>query len=69
MKRFKTDLAISEALIPQIPDNITAISESGIFSVEDAERARACGADALLVGEALMRSQDTEALIAAFHNV
>lgn len=69
LKRFKTDLAISEALIPQIPENITAISESGIFNVEDAERARACGADALLVGEALMRSQDTEALIAAFHKV
>tara|TARA_B110000003_G_scaffold276320_1_gene322175 strand:- start:2731 stop:3507 length:777 start_codon:yes stop_codon:yes gene_type:complete len=69
LKRFKTDLAISEALIPQIPENITAISESGIFNVEDAERARACGADALLVGEALMRSQDTEALIAAFHSV
>lgn len=69
LKRFKTDLAISEALIPQIPENITAISESGIFNVEDAERARACGADALLVGEALMRSQDTEALIAAFHKL
>jgi indole-3-glycerol phosphate synthase len=69
LKRFKTDLAISEALIPQIPENITAISESGIFNVEDAERARACGADALLVGEALMRSQDTEALIADFHRV
>ena len=69
LKRFKTDLAISEALIPQIPENITAISESGIFNVEDAERARACGADALLVGEALMRSEDTEALIRAFHNV
>ena len=69
LKRFKTDLAISEALIPQIPENITAISESGIFNVEDAERARACGADALLVGEALMRSEDTEALIADSHSV
>ena len=69
LKHFKTDLKISEALIPQIPENMTAISESGIFNVEDAERARACGADAILVGEALMRSQDTQSLIASFHSV
>ncbi len=67
LKRFKTDLAISEALIPQIPTDIVRVSESGIFDPEDAERARACGADAILVGEALMRSDDTEGLIEAFH--
>lgn len=69
LKRFKTDIAISEGLIPQIPASITTISESGIFHAEDAARARACGADAILVGEALMRSHDTEELIAAFHRV
>lgn len=68
LKRFKTDLAVSELLIPQIPDNIIKISESGIFDVEDAERASACGADAILVGEALMRAEDPEALVEAFHN-
>ena len=55
-------------LIPQIPDGIIKISESGIFDIEGAERARNCGADAILVGEALMRSEQTEALIEAFHN-
>ena len=68
LKRFKTDLAVSEQLIPQIPDNIIKVSESGIFYIEDAERASACGADAILVGEALMRSEDTEALMDAFHH-
>ena len=68
LKRFKTDLAVSESLIPQIPDGIVRISESGIFDPEDAERARACGADAILVGEALMRAEDPEALVEAFHN-
>jgi indole-3-glycerol phosphate synthase len=68
LKRFETDLAISEMLIPQIPDHIVTISESGIFEPEDASRARACGADAILVGEALMRLEDPEALIEAFHN-
>lgn len=68
LKRFKTDLAISELLIPQIPDGIVKVSESGIFDLEDAQRARACGADAILVGEALMRADAPEELVAAFHN-
>ena len=67
LKRFKTDLAVSELLIPQIPKGIVRVSESGIFGGEDAERARACGADAILVGEALMRADDTEALMREFH--
>ena len=68
LKRFKTDLAVSEFLIPQIPDHIIKISESGIFDLDDAERASVCGADAILVGEALMRAEDPEALVKAFHN-
>ena len=68
LKRFKTDLAVSELLIPKIPDGIIKVSESGIFDIEDAERARGCGADAILVGEALMKTEDTEELVSAFHN-
>lgn len=67
LKRFKTDLAVSESLIPQIPDGIVRVSESGIFTPEDAERARDCGADAILVGEALMNAEDCDALMQAFH--
>ncbi|MEM7792176.1 MAG: indole-3-glycerol phosphate synthase TrpC [Verrucomicrobiota bacterium] len=67
LKKFKTDLAVSEFLIPQIPDGIVKISESGIYDSEDAYRARACGADAILVGEALMRSEEIDLLIEAFH--
>ena len=67
LKRFHTDLGISEHLIPQIPDSIVKVSESGIFDPEDAHRARACGADAILVGEALMRADDPDALMQAFH--
>ncbi len=68
LKRFTTDLAVSELLIPQIPDDIIKVSESGIFNLEDAERASACGANAILVGEALMRAEDPEKLVEAFHN-
>ena len=60
---FKTDLALSERLIPQFPKTVTAVSESGIHTPADAARARACGAHALLVGESLMRAPDTAALM------
>ncbi|MEM8867105.1 MAG: indole-3-glycerol phosphate synthase TrpC [Verrucomicrobiota bacterium] len=68
LKRFQTDIAVSELLIPKIPDNIVKVSESGIFDPEDASRARDCGADAILVGEALMRAEEIEAIVEAFHN-
>ena len=32
-------------------------------------RARYCGADAILVGEALMRSEDPDSLIEEFHSL
>lgn len=67
LKRFKTDLSVSELLIPKIPESIVKVSESGIFDVEDAQRARACGADAILVGEALMKAEDARDLVEAFH--
>ncbi len=63
---FKTDLGLSERLIPQFPKNVIAVSESGFTTGADAARARKCGAHALLVGEALMRSPDPAALISEF---
>lgn len=66
---FRTDLAISERLIPRFPRDVTAVSESGIFTAADARRAHAAGAHAVLVGEALMKCPDPGELIAAFHHV
>jgi len=66
LSRFVTDLALSETLIPQIPDNILTVSESGIFTPDDSFRAYDAGADAILVGEALVRSPDPEELIQQF---
>lgn len=64
---FKCDLGLSERLIPKFPAHVTAISESGIFTAADAARVRACGAHAILCGEALMKAPDTAALLADFH--
>lgn len=63
---FKTDLALSERLIPQFPKNVIAVSESGIFTGADAARVHAAGAHAVLVGEALMKAADPAKLIGEF---
>jgi indole-3-glycerol phosphate synthase len=66
LRVFRTDLAISERLIPRFPRDIIAVSESGIFTGREAARARAAGAHAVLVGEALMKAPDPASLIAEF---
>jgi indole-3-glycerol phosphate synthase len=63
LARFTTDLGLSEKIIPQIPKDILAVSESGIRTGEDAGRMLAAGARALLVGETLMRAEDPEAAL------
>lgn len=66
LARFRTDLAFSEQLIPQLPTDLIKVSESGIHTAEDARRVRAAGADAVLVGEALMRAAEPAALLRQF---
>jgi indole-3-glycerol phosphate synthase len=56
LKAFTVDLATTEQLAEEVPEDIVLVSESGIKTVADAERVAAAGADALLVGETLMRS-------------
>lgn len=63
LARFKTDLAFSETIIPQLPAHLIKVSESGIHQPDDARRVRQAGADAILVGEALMRAADPGALL------
>lgn len=53
---FRVDLATTENLSEQVPPGVLLISESGIRTAEDSRRVRACGVEAILVGEALMRS-------------
>lgn len=65
LKRFVTDLGIAERLLPEIPDGVVAVGESGITGPDDARRMREAGADAVLVGEALMRTDDPDELIEA----
>ena len=50
-------VAFSE-LIPQIPNEVIRVAESGISGRADVEFAQSHGADAILVGEALVTSAD-----------
>jgi indole-3-glycerol phosphate synthase len=62
---FGEDLGLSERLVDRIPGDVVAVAESAIRSPEDAERMAAAGYDAVLVGEALVRSEDPTALVHA----
>lgn len=61
---FRTDLAVTERLAPYLPGQVVLMSESGIGDADDVARVAAAGADAVLVGEALVRSRDPERLLA-----
>ena len=54
---FAVDLAVTEKLCREVPDEIVLVCESGIKTPQDVARVKACGADAILVGEALMRGE------------
>ena len=58
LRTFKVDLGLTEKLRKTVPAEIVLVAESGIHSPEDARRMREAGADAILVGEMLMRSAD-----------
>ncbi len=60
---MRTDLALSERLLPLFPPSVVAVSESGIAHGADAARARRAGAHAVLVGESLMRAADPGSLL------
>ena len=65
LKDFSVDFANAERLCAKIPAGRLFVAESGVTGPEDAERLRRLGADAALVGEALMRSNDKKGLLAA----
>jgi indole-3-glycerol phosphate synthase len=61
---FSVDLLTTEYLAPLVPDELTVVSESGIRTRADVQRAQQAGARVVLVGEALMRAESPEAALA-----
>ncbi|HEX5273958.1 MAG TPA: indole-3-glycerol phosphate synthase TrpC [Candidatus Rubrimentiphilum sp.] len=68
LRTFETDLAVSEYLLPEVPQGVTVISESGMRHAGDISRLHAAGARGFLVGEALMRADDPAALVGSLKN-
>ena len=64
LKDFSVDTGNSRRLRALIPKGVLFVSESGVKDAADAQAARDMGADAVLVGEALMRSADKAAKLA-----
>lgn len=61
LKTFETCLSQTERIKPLIPKGSLFVSESGIHTPEDIRRVEHAGADAILVGESLMRAATPEA--------
>jgi indole-3-glycerol phosphate synthase len=60
---FDVSLETTERLRPMIPLEIAVVAESGIFTASDVERLAKVNVDAILVGEALVTSDDIGAKV------
>jgi indole-3-glycerol phosphate synthase len=58
LKTLEVDQKAFAELLPEIPSEIIRVAESGISERTEVEAARSFGADAVLVGEALVRAGD-----------
>ena len=56
LKDFSVDTKNSARMRSLVPDDVIFVSESGVRSAEDVSRLRDIGADAVLIGETLMRA-------------
>lgn len=56
LRSFAIDLGLTAALAPAMPAGTVLVAESGLRTPADVARVAAAGADAILVGETLMRA-------------
>ncbi len=56
LETLAVDHAVVELLLPRVPPDVVAVAESGLADRAGVERVAAAGADAVLVGTALMRA-------------
>ena len=69
LKDFSVDTANSARLRERIPRDILFVSESGVKTADDIKAVKEMGADAVLVGEALMRAEDKKKKLAELKEV
>ncbi len=66
LKTFNVDLNTTEQLFAKAPEGKMLVSESGIHTESDIELVKAAGANAVLIGEAFMRSENKSELMGRF---
>lgn len=66
---FEVSLETTERIRPMIPADIRVVAESGIFTAKDVERLAKANVDAILVGEALVTSEDIPAKVREMSSV
>ena len=67
LKDFSVNMENSARLRELVPPEVIFVAESGIKEAADVKAAADMGADAVLVGEALMRAADKEAKLREFY--
>jgi indole-3-glycerol phosphate synthase len=60
LKTFVVDLHTTEDLSQDVPDDVILVSESGLKTYQDAQDVYEWGANAILVGETLMRAENID---------
>lgn len=68
LRTMKVDLGRTARLAPLVPWRVTVVSESGIRTPEDVRAMLEAGADAVLVGTAIMKSADIEKAVSTLVN-
>ncbi len=58
LKDLTVDLNTFSKLLPKIPDTVLTVAESGIRGPKDVQMLKSLGADAMLVGESLLRRKN-----------
>jgi indole-3-glycerol phosphate synthase len=69
LKTLDVDPATFGKLAPLLPDDLVLVAESGVGGVDDVRRLVGEGADAVLVGETLVKDGDPEGAVRSMTGV
>lgn len=69
LKDFSVDTDNSRRMRELVPKNIIFVSESGVQTADDVQKLRSIGADAVLIGETLMRAENKKAKLSELRSL
>lgn len=69
LQTFELHPELFAELAPEYPEGVVKVAESAVLTPEHVRAYRAAGADAVLIGEALVTGNDPEAAVAEFMRV